>query len=205
MSTSAILNETRGKRVCSRFGSLVARAAQERSEFSSTGDRQGIQKPYNGHCSQRRSANKCGNKAVHVYDLDLFLTMQILEDTPAVQSPGKLCEDHGYSNEWTSGQKTHLIKIGRKYSATRRITNPSLCRACQPSSCTSTSSSSVPQDSMRDDSAPSPATARSRSTRSRALGDQLRDSTENKTKKVDIDTARGSPLRDLTKMVGGIH
>ena len=47
---------------------------------------------------------------MYVYDLDLFLTVQILEDTPAVLSLGKLCEDHGYSNELTSGQKTHLEK-----------------------------------------------------------------------------------------------
>ena len=32
---------------------------------------------------------------VYVNDLDLLVTVQILEDTPAVPSPGKLCEDHG--------------------------------------------------------------------------------------------------------------
>ena len=47
---------------------------------------------------------------VYVHDLDLFVTAQILEDTPAVLSLGKLCEDHGYSYEWASGQKPHLIK-----------------------------------------------------------------------------------------------
>ena len=55
---------------------------------------------------------------VYVYDLNLFVTVQILEDTPAVLPVGKLCEDHGYSNEWTSGQHPHLIKNGRKYNAT---------------------------------------------------------------------------------------
>ena len=34
---------------------------------------------------------------VHVRDLDIFVTVQLLEDTPAVLSLGKLCEDHGYS------------------------------------------------------------------------------------------------------------
>ena len=38
---------------------------------------------------------------VYVYDLDLFVTRQVLEDTLA----GKLCEDHGCSYEWASGQK----------------------------------------------------------------------------------------------------
>ena len=30
---------------------------------------------------------------VYVYNLDLFVTVQILESTPAVQSLGELCED----------------------------------------------------------------------------------------------------------------
>ena len=72
------------------------------------------------------------DSAVYVHDLDLFLTVKILEDTPAVLSPGKLCEDHGYSYEWASGQKPHLNqKRGRKYHATRRLTYLSLFRTCQ--------------------------------------------------------------------------
>ena len=51
---------------------------------------------------------------MYVNDLDTFVTVQILEDTPAVLSLGKLCEGHGYSYEWTSGEKPHLLKIGRK-------------------------------------------------------------------------------------------
>ena len=47
---------------------------------------------------------------VYVHDLDLFVTVQIQEDTPGVLSLGKRCEDLGYSFEWTSGQKQHLIK-----------------------------------------------------------------------------------------------
>ena len=43
---------------------------------------------------------------VYVYDLDLFVTVQLLEDTPAVLSLGTLCEEHGYTHEWASGQKT---------------------------------------------------------------------------------------------------
>ena len=31
---------------------------------------------------------------VYVYDLALFVTVQLLEDTPAVLSLGKLCEEH---------------------------------------------------------------------------------------------------------------
>ena len=48
----------------------------------------------------------------YVKELDIFLTMKVLEDTPAVLSLGKLCDEHGYSYEWINGQKPHLIKNG---------------------------------------------------------------------------------------------
>ena len=32
--------------------------------------------------------------------------MEVLENTPAVLSLGKLCDENGYSNEWINGQKT---------------------------------------------------------------------------------------------------
>ena len=51
---------------------------------------------------------------VYVKQLDLFVTVKLLEDTPAVLSLGKICEDHGSSYEWTSGQKPQLIKDGRR-------------------------------------------------------------------------------------------
>ena len=51
---------------------------------------------------------------VYVRELDEFVTVMLLEDTPARLSLGKLCEDHGYYCHWTSGQKPHLIKTGRK-------------------------------------------------------------------------------------------
>ena len=37
-----------------------------------------------------------------------------LKKTPAVLSLGKLCEDHGSSYHWTSGQKPHLTKKGKR-------------------------------------------------------------------------------------------
>ena len=49
---------------------------------------------------------------VYVKELDIFLTMKVLENTPAVLSLGKLCDDNGYSYEWINGQKPHLIKNG---------------------------------------------------------------------------------------------
>ena len=49
---------------------------------------------------------------VDVKELDIFLTMKVFENTPAVLSLGKLCDENGYSYEWINGQKPHLIKDG---------------------------------------------------------------------------------------------
>ena len=49
---------------------------------------------------------------VYVKELDIFLTMKVLENTPAVLSLGKLCDENGYSFDWIHGQKPHLIKNG---------------------------------------------------------------------------------------------
>ena len=46
---------------------------------------------------------------VYVKELDIFLTMKVLEDTPAVLSLGKLCDEHWYSYERVNGQKPHLV------------------------------------------------------------------------------------------------
>ena len=55
----------------------------------------------NGEVAHPGGRHKC---FVH----DLFVTVQLLEETLAVLSPGKLREDHGYSYEWVSGQKPRL-------------------------------------------------------------------------------------------------
>ena len=48
-----------------------------------------------------------------VYDkeLETFLIF-VLENTPAILSLGKLCDENRYSYEWINGQKPHLIKNG---------------------------------------------------------------------------------------------
>ena len=43
---------------------------------------------------------------MYVKELDIFLTMKVLDNTPAVLSLGKLCDENGYSYEWINGQKT---------------------------------------------------------------------------------------------------
>ena len=68
---------------------------------------------------------------VYVKELDIFLTMKVLEDTPAVLSLGKLCDEHGYSEEWINGQKPHLMKTGFGNSATRKTSFLLWFQACQ--------------------------------------------------------------------------
>ena len=58
----------------------------------------------NGEVQTREGAT------VYVKELDLFVTVMLLEETVAVLSLEKLCEDHGYTYHWTSGQKPHLTK-----------------------------------------------------------------------------------------------
>ena len=43
---------------------------------------------------------------VYVKEMDIFLTLKVLEDTPAVLSFGKLSDENGYSYEWINGTKT---------------------------------------------------------------------------------------------------
>ena len=47
---------------------------------------------------------------VYVQDIDLFVTVQLLEETPAVLSLGKLCSEHGCSYEWKNGETQRLTK-----------------------------------------------------------------------------------------------
>ena len=58
---------------------------------------------------------KCPNYSINTPNQTkhpVFLTMKVLENTPAVLSLGKLCDENGYSYEWINGHKPHLIKDG---------------------------------------------------------------------------------------------
>ena len=50
---------------------------------------------------------------VFVQDLNQFVTVQLLEETPAVLSLDKLFKDHGQSYQWISGQELRVIKNGK--------------------------------------------------------------------------------------------
>ena len=66
----------------------------------------------NGEVQTREEAT------VHVKELDLFVTVMFLEETTAVLSLGKLCEDHGYTYHCTSGQNHISAKMARELIAT---------------------------------------------------------------------------------------
>ena len=81
---------------------------------------------------------------MYVKELDKILTMKVLENTPAVLSLGKLCDENGYSCEWTNGQKPHLIKNGIRIQCNTENIVPIVV----PGLSTSSSSSSHPSISM---------------------------------------------------------
>ena len=78
---------------------------------------------------------------VYVKELDIFLTLKVLDNTPAVLSLGKLCDENGYSYEWINGQKPHLIKDGIRIICNTEnfvpIVVPGLSSSSSPSSSTS--------------------------------------------------------------------
>ena len=81
---------------------------------------------------------------VYVKELDIFLTTKVLENTPAVLSFGKLCDEHGYPYEWINGQKPHLIKNGMRIQCNTENFVPIVV----PGLSSSSSSSSHPSTSM---------------------------------------------------------
>ena len=91
---------------------------------------------------------------VYVKELDMFLTMKVLENTPAVLSLGKLCDGNGYSYEWINGQKPHHIKNGiRTHCNTENfvpIVIPGL--SASSSSCSHSSTSMTPPRQENDPS-----------------------------------------------------
>ena len=47
---------------------------------------------------------------IYVKQLDLFVKVMLLEETPAVLSLEKLCEDHGYTHHGTTAQKATSLQ-----------------------------------------------------------------------------------------------
>ena len=99
---------------------------------------------------------------VYVKELDILLTMKVLENTPAVLSLGKLCDENGYSYEWINGQKPHLIKNGIRIICNTENFVPIVVPGLSSSSSGSSSTSKTPSkqeshsSSSSSSSSPSP-------------------------------------------------
>ena len=81
---------------------------------------------------------------VYVKVMDIFLTMKVLDNTPAVLSLGKLFDENGYSYEWINGQKPHLINDGTRISCNNENFVPIVVPGLSSSSSGSSSSSRTP-------------------------------------------------------------
>ena len=93
----------------------------------------------------------------------------LLEDTPTVLSLGKLCEDQFY-HHWTSGQKPHLIKKGRKIECNTANYVPFIVPGLSTSSSSSsspTSPTSSSQEAVTPTEHPAP-------TRSESMSEEVR-------------------------------
>ena len=116
----------------------------------------------------------------------------LLEETPAVLSLEKLCEEHGYTYHWISGQKPHLTKKnGKRIDCNLSNCVPFVVPGLSASSSSTTPSPTCPSSSSQDSVfyvnryTENPVTERSKSTSGELRGDPLHETTEteNKTKK----------------------
>ena len=81
---------------------------------------------------------------MYVKELDIFLTMKVLENTPAVLSLGKLRDENGYTYEWINGQKPHLIENGIRIICNTENFVPIVVPGLSSSSSGSSSTSRTP-------------------------------------------------------------
>ena len=151
-------------------------------------------------------------ETVYVKELDLFVKVMLLEETPAVLSLGKLCEDHGYTYHWISGQKPHLIRNGKRFDCT--VTNyvPFVVPGLSASSSTTptpTSPSSSSQDSLFDVNrhTENPVQERSGSTSEELWGKPLHESaeTENKNKNCESEEVQRVIIAWIAWLATGIQ
>ena len=100
---------------------------------------------------------------MYVKELDIFLTMKVLDNTPAVLSLGKLCDENGYSYEWINGQKPHLLKNGIRIQCNTENFVPLVVRGLSTSSSSSSchSTSRTPSRQGRHSSSSSSASSSS--------------------------------------------
>ena len=91
---------------------------------------------------------------IHVKQLDFFVKVLLLQETPAVLSLGKLFDEHGYTYHWKSGQNPHLIKNVKRIDCKKFIYVPFAVPGISASSSSITpSSASSPSSSQESTSA----------------------------------------------------
>ena len=108
---------------------------------------------------------------VYVKELDIFLTMKVLENTPAVLSLGKLCDENGYSYEWINGQKPHLVKNGIRIQCNTENFVPIVVPGLSSSSSSSSHSSTSMTPSRQERNHPTSSSSSSTSPTTTVLSD----------------------------------
>ena len=143
----------------------------------------------NGEVQTREEAT------VYVKDLDLFVMIMLLEETPALLSLDQHCQDDGYTYHWTSGQKPHLTKNGKRVACNISDYVPFVVPGLSTSSLTTPTL--IPSAVRR--YAENPVPERSGSTSGELRGNPLRRSTEteNKNKNGGREEVQCDLLHDL--------
>ena len=112
----------RGTRIRSRFRSVIAHDEQKKDLRLDELDTLPRSRKLTVVLTTNGEALTHEEAQVSVHDLHLFVTVQLLEETPAVLSLGKLCEDHGYPREAGQRSKKHgWPKKGRQSDAKRTV------------------------------------------------------------------------------------
>ena len=132
---------------------------------------------------------------VYVQQLDKFVKVMFLQETPAVLSLWKLCDDHGYTYHWTSGQKPHLIRNGKRIDCNISNYVPFVVLGLSASSSSTARSPTSPSSSSQDcvfgvnRYTENPVPERSGTTSGELRGDPLHESkeTENKNKNGELE------------------
>ena len=87
---------------------------------------------------------------VYSRQLALFLAVMLREETPAVLSLGKLCQDDGFAHHWISGQKPHLIRNGKRIDCNIFNHVPFVVPGLSASSSSTTPSPASPSSSSQE-------------------------------------------------------
>ena len=126
---------------------------------------------------------------VYVKELVIFLIMKVLENTPAVLSLGKFCDENGYSYECINGQKQHLIKNGIRIICSTENFVPIVVPGLSSSSSGSDSSTSKTPSKQESHSSSSSSTSSSSPTISEIQTREREDGINNDTSPVQVSTS----------------